>query len=83
MLSKNSEISKKKYETAIAYFRSCMMKNPKDSYAAVLRARLYAEQGSFYKAEEIIKVLGKEEREALTAYINSCRASFSSDSNEG
>lgn len=70
------EIGEQKYAETIAYYRSRMMKDPKDKYAIILRARMYAEQGTYVKAEEMAKLLGADERNALIQYIEQCRTSL-------
>lgn len=74
------EIGEQKYAETIAYYRSRMMKDPKDKYAIVLRARMYAEQGTYVKAEEMAKLLGADERNALIQYIEQCRTSLNDNS---
>ncbi len=68
------EDADRKYAEAIAFFRSQMMRDSSDRYSIVLRARLYAEQGSYVKAEEMTKLLLEEERVSLLEYIEKCRA---------
>lgn len=69
------EMGERKYAEAIAFYRSKMMNNPKDRYAIILRTRMYAEQGSYVKAEEMTKLLTEEERGSLEEYIEKCRNS--------
>ena len=69
------EMGEQKYAETIAFYRSKMMKDPKDKYAIVLRARMYAEQGTYVKAEEMAKLLSTAERNALIQYIEKCRTS--------
>ncbi len=73
------ESGEQKYAETIAFYRSRMMKNPKDKYAIILRSRMYAEQGSYVKAEEMTKLLGSEERNSLNEYIEQCRSSNESN----
>ncbi len=67
------EIGEQKYAETIAFYRSRMMRDPKDKYAIILRSRMYAEQGAYVKAEEMAKLLGADERDALLQYIEQCR----------
>ncbi len=69
------ELGERKYAEAIAFYRSKMMSNPKDRYAIVLRTRMYAEQGSYAKAEEMTNLLTAEESSSLKEYIEKCRNS--------
>ena len=61
------------YAETIAFFRDCMLKNPGDRVAVILRARMYAELGQYYKAEEIASALPAPERNELMKYIGKCR----------
>ena len=63
----------RKYSEAIAFFRSRSVSNPGDNLAAIFRARLYAEQKKFGKAEEISHLLAEEDRKAVINYIAQCR----------
>ena len=55
-----------------------MLKNPKNNFAVIFRARMYAESGKFAKAEEMASLLALEEKEAVTAYIEECRKEIQS-----
>lgn len=57
------------YQEAIAYFRSRTVENRSDALAAVLRARLYAEQGKYAKAREIARMLTEEDQASIERYI--------------
>ncbi len=76
----SAEEGERKYAETIAFYRTQMMKNPKDKYAIVLRSRMYAEQGYYAKAEEMAKLLGGEEKTALQGYIEQCRSSGTENS---
>ena len=69
-----TEETKMKYARAIAFFRNRTFANAKDTLAAVLRARLYAERGDYEKAEELSGLLAEQDRKTLLAYIEKCRA---------
>lgn len=68
-----AEAAERKYAEVIAFFRSCMLRNAGDKMAAVLRTRMYAESGSYAKAEELTRLLSADERPALLEYIQKCR----------
>ncbi len=70
----NPDDGTKVYEETIAFYRSRMIENPKDKYAVILRARMYAELGKYAKSEEMAKLLGDEEHEALNKYIEQCKS---------
>ena len=69
-----TEETKMKYARAIAFFRNRTFANAKDTLAAVLRARLYAERGDYEKAEELSGLLAEQDRKTLLAYIEKGRA---------
>ena len=71
----DSQAADRKYAETIAYFRSQSMAEPGNMLAPIFRARLYAEQKKFAKAEEISNLLGAEDRKAVLAYIDQCRKS--------
>ena len=43
------------------------------NYAAVFRARMYAETGKFAKAEEMAGLLPAADRNAVMQYISDCK----------
>ncbi|MBQ3940413.1 MAG: tetratricopeptide repeat protein [Oscillospiraceae bacterium] len=69
----SAETAEQQYSRAIAFCRNVMMKEPGSRFAAVFRARMYAETGKFAKAEEMAGLLMLEERDAVMAYIRACR----------
>lgn len=72
------EDAEKQYAEAIAFYRSMMLKNPKNNFAVIFRARMYAESGKFIKAEEMASLLALDEKEAVMAYIEECRKEIQS-----
>ena len=70
---RKNEIALNKYNLAIAYFKNRMLENPTDLYALAFRARLYAENKKFEKAEEIVNLLPESAKRELEKYIHSCR----------
>lgn len=64
----------RKYSQAIAYFRNKSFADPKDTLAAIFRARLYAEEGKAAKAEEIANLLAEEDRNSVLKYMESLRS---------
>ena len=72
------EAAERQYAETIAFYRSMMLKNPKNNFAVIFRARMYAESGKFAKAEEMASLLALEEKEAVTAYIEECRKEIQS-----
>jgi hypothetical protein len=60
---------KSAYDEAIAFFRTRMMKVSSDRLAVVFRARLYAENGKFSKALEMVKLLPNDTKESVLKYI--------------
>lgn len=73
-LTGDSVSSQRKYAEAQAFFRSRSFEDKKDALASVFRARLYAEQGQFAKAEQIAELLSEGDMKAVLAYIETCRA---------
>lgn len=69
----NSESANLKYAEAIAFFRNKTFADTKDVLASVFRARLYAEQGKFEKAEEIANLLADDDRASVMKYIAECK----------
>ena len=55
-----------------------MLKNPKNNFAVIFRARMYAESGKFIKAEEMASLLALDEKEAVMVYIEECRKEIQS-----
>lgn len=72
------EAAERQYAETIAFYRSMMLKNPKNNFAVIFRARMYAESGKFAKAEEMASLLALDEKEAVTAYIEECRKEIQS-----
>jgi len=70
------ELAESKYTNAIAYYRNQTFENPQDLFAVVFRVRLYAENGKFAKADELIKLLPDELQAELKKYADDCRAEF-------
>lgn len=66
----------KQYAETIAFYRSKMLQNPKNNFAVIFRARMYAEIGKFAKAEEMANLLVLDEKEAVMEYINQCRKEY-------
>lgn len=66
----------KKYAETIAFYRSKMLQNPKNNFAVIFRARMYAESGKFAKAEEMANLLVLEEKNAVMGYIEECRKEY-------
>ena len=62
------------YAEVNAFFRTAMLNREGTSFAAVFRARMYAEVGKFAKAEEMANLLDTNEKQAVMEYINSCRS---------
>lgn len=62
------------YTETIAFFRNCTLHDARDSIALIFRARMYAEQGKYAKAEELTNLLSKEDRAVVLEYIRSCKA---------
>ena len=69
-----AENAESKYNNAIAFFNHKAFTNPLDLFATIYRARLYAENGKYCKAEEFIKVLPEALKEELHKYVADCRA---------
>lgn len=70
----DSVFTQRKYAEAQAFFRSRTFSDKKDALASVFRARLYAEQGQYAKAQEIAQLLSDADRKAVCEYIEKCRA---------
>lgn len=64
----------KKYDEAIAFFRSRMLKSQGNNYAVIFRARMYAETGKYAKAEEMANLLTEADKNGMMEYINECRS---------
>ncbi len=73
-LTGDSASAQRKYAEAQAFFRSRSFADKKDSLASVFRARLYAEQGQYAKAQELAQLLSDADRQAVCDYIEKCRA---------
>jgi len=67
------ESAEAKYNNAIAYFRNKAFANPMDFFAIIFRVRLYAENGKFAQAEELIKILPDALQADLDTYVSDCR----------
>ncbi|MCM1508176.1 MAG: tetratricopeptide repeat protein [Ruminococcus flavefaciens] len=72
------DVVDKKYAETIAFYRSKMLQNPKNNFAVIFRARMYAESGKFAKAEEMANLLVMDEKEAVMEYIEQCRKEYQS-----
>jgi len=68
------EIAEEKYNIAIAFFKHKAFENPLDLFAIIFRTRLYAENGKYTMAEELIKLLPDEIKTDLNKYVSDCRA---------
>ena len=66
--------TRKLYDEAIAFFRNKAFSNPGDTLSTIFRARLYAEDGKYQKAEEMALLLSDNDRLAIQNYIKSCRS---------
>ena len=62
-----------KYAYAVSFFKNKMFEDPNDTLAVVFRARLYAEQGKFARAEELSNLLAEADKAAVDDYIEKCR----------
>jgi len=69
--AKNAQL---KYDNAVAFFKKKAFENPQDVFALIFRTRLYAENGKFFKAEELIKLLPDVLRTELRKYVDGCRS---------
>jgi hypothetical protein len=65
----SAEDTRSIYDETLAFFRSKSFEDPKDSLAALFRARLYAEDHKIAKAKEIAELLSDDDREAVLKYI--------------
>lgn len=74
----SKDAADKKYAETIAFYRSKMLQNPKNNFAVIFRARMYAESGKFAKAEEMANLLVLEEKNAVMGYIEECRKEYQS-----
>lgn len=72
--AEQAKIAEAKYNNSIAFFKNKAFENPQDVFALIFRVRLYAENGKFIKAEELIKLLPDVLRDELKKYIADCRA---------
>lgn len=72
-LTGNSDTAERKYAEAIAFFRNKTFADASDTLACIFRARLYAEQGKYEKAEEIAWLLADADRTAVLEYISACK----------
>ncbi len=70
------EAAEKQYAETIAYFRSRMLQGESNNYGAIFRSRMYAESAKFAKAEEMANLLPMGEKEAVMAYIDTCRKEY-------
>ncbi len=69
----DSDAARTKYAEAIAFFKSKAFSDATDTLASVFRARLYAEQKKFEKADQIAWLLPEADRQSVLAYIEQCR----------
>lgn len=63
----------RKYAEVIAFFRNQSFEDASDTLAVVFRARMYAEQGKYTKAEELAELLAEEDRAAVLKYVKECQ----------
>ena len=70
----DADLIEDRYNRTIAYFKSKMMADYKDSIAALFRGRLYAEIGKYDKALEIADLLSTEDKDSLCKYVEECKA---------
>lgn len=61
------------YDALLAFYRGRMLKKDFAPFAAMYRARMYAELGKFAKAEEMAKLVPASEKVSVAEYIQSCR----------
>jgi tetratricopeptide (TPR) repeat protein len=66
-------IAEAKYNNAIAFFRNKAFEKPQDVFASIFRVRIYAENGKFAKAEELIKILPDVLKAELSKYVSECK----------
>ncbi len=66
-------IAELKYNNAVAYFKNKSFENPQDIFALIFRVRLYAENGKFTRAGELIKLLPDILKNELQKYIIDCQ----------
>lgn len=69
----DTEEVRNEYAGALAFFRGKSFENPKDSLAVIFRARLYAEEGKFEKANELAMLLEEMDQKSLLDYIEECK----------
>ena len=67
------ELAEANYNLAIAYFKNKTFENPGDIFSLIFRARLYAENAKYFKAEEIIELFPEGLKVQLEAYIERCK----------
>ena len=72
----SADEAKSKYDEAISFFRTKMVKNPGDKFAVIFRTRMYAESGKFEKASELTNLLNPEEKQSLQKYISQYREEY-------
>jgi len=70
------EVAMDAYNNSIAFFKHKAFENPMDYFANIYRIRLYAENGKFAMAEDLIKILPDELKDELNKYISDYRAEF-------
>jgi tetratricopeptide (TPR) repeat protein len=68
------ELAEIKYNNAIAYFKNKAFANPMDIFATIFRIRLYAENGKFEQAEDLIIIIPVEVQKDMNKYLSDCRA---------
>ena len=61
------------YNALLSFYRGRMLKKDYAPYAAMYRARMYAETGKFAKAEEMAKLVPASEKQEVADYIMSLR----------
>jgi tetratricopeptide (TPR) repeat protein len=66
-------LAKSKYNNAVAFFKNKSFEKPQDVFSVIFRVRLYAENGRFFKAEELIKLMPETLRTELNKYMADCR----------
>lgn len=68
-----AKLAESKYNNAIAFFKNKAFEKPQDIFSIIFRVRLYAENGKFAKAEELIKLMPEVLKTELNKYISDCR----------
>ena len=69
----DSEKVRKIYDETLAFFRAKSFAEPQNSMPAMYRARLYAEDQKYEKAQEIAGLLSDADRDKVLSYIEACK----------